>query len=55
MRPEYARMIVNTNPHPLDSYRVNAPLSNIPAFAKAFDCAANSKMARSTTERCRIW
>ncbi len=55
MRPEYARMIVNTNPHPLDSYRVNAPLSNIPAFAKAFDCAANSKMVRPTAERCRIW
>jgi putative endopeptidase len=55
MRPEYARMIVNTNPHPLDSYRVNAPLSNSPAFAKAFSCAADSKMVRPEGTRCRIW
>jgi len=55
MRPEYARMIVNTNPHPLDSYRVNAPLSNSPAFAKAFNCAADSKMVRPEAARCRIW
>ena len=55
MRPEYARMIVNTNPHPLDSYRVNAPVSNMPAFKKAFDCGADSKMVRPAAERCRIW
>ena len=55
MRPEYARMIVNTNPHPLDSYRVNAPVSNMPAFSKAFDCGADSKMVRPAGERCRIW
>jgi len=55
MRPEFARMIVNTNPHPLDRYRVNAPLSNMPAFAKAFDCAADTKMVRPAAERCRIW
>jgi hypothetical protein len=39
---EYARMIVQMNPHPLDSYRVDAPVSNMPAFAKAFDCGADS-------------
>jgi len=55
MRPEYARMIVQTNSHPLDSYRVDAPVSNMPAFAKAFDCGADSKMVRPAAERCRIW
>ena len=54
-RPELARLIVNTNPHPLDSFRVNAPTSNMPAFAKAFDCGADSKMVRSAEARCRIW
>ncbi len=54
-RPEFARMIVNTNTHPLDRYRVEAPMSNIPAFAKAFDCAADSRMVRPASERCRIW
>jgi putative endopeptidase len=55
LRAEFARMIVQTDPHPLDRYRVNAPLSNMPAFGKAFDCGEDSKMVRSTSERCRIW
>ncbi|MGH9745620.1 MAG: M13 family metallopeptidase [Candidatus Acidiferrales bacterium] len=54
-RAEYARVIVNTNPHPLDSFRVNAPMGNMPAFAKAFDCGADSKMVRPADARCRIW
>jgi putative endopeptidase len=54
-RAEFARMIVQTDPHPLDRYRVNAPMSNMPAFGKAFACAADSKMVRPAAERCRIW
>ncbi len=54
-RPEYARMIVATNPHPLGRFRSNAPLSNMPAFAKAWGCSANSPMVRAETLRCRIW
>lgn len=54
-RPEYARMIVATNPHPLGRFRVNAPLSNTPAFAKAWGCSANSPMVRADSLRCRIW
>jgi predicted metalloendopeptidase len=55
MRPEFARMMAHTNPHPLDSYRVNAPVANMPAFTKAFDCGVGSKMVRPAGERCRIW
>ncbi|MGA8142970.1 MAG: M13 family metallopeptidase [Candidatus Acidiferrales bacterium] len=54
-RAELARVIVNTDPHPLDSFRVNGPLGNMPAFARAFDCGAGSKMVRSPEARCRIW
>jgi putative endopeptidase len=54
-RPEFARLIVNTNPHPLDRFRVLAPLSNMPQFAKAFHCSANSPMVRPEAQRCRIW
>jgi putative endopeptidase len=54
-RPERMRVIVNTDPHPVDWFRVNGPMSNIPAFAKAFGCNANSAMVRSEAQRCRIW
>jgi len=54
-RPEYGRMIVATNPHPLGPYRVQGPLSNMPAFAKAWGCKADSSMVRKEELRCRIW
>ena len=55
LRPEFARLQAKTNEHPLDKFRGNGPLSNIPAFAKAFGCAADSKMVRPAEQRCRIW
>ncbi len=54
-RPEYGRMIVATNSHPLGPYRVRGPLSNMPSFAKAWGCGANSPMVRPAEKRCRIW
>lgn len=37
-------------------WRVNGPLSNFPAFAKAFQCAATSPMGRSlTNDRCEVY
>jgi putative endopeptidase len=52
-RPEYARELASTNPHPLDRFRAIAAPSNMPAFAKAFDCKAGDPMVRS--DRCEIW
>jgi putative endopeptidase len=54
-RLERMRVLVNTDPHPIDRFRVNGPMSNIPAFAKAFGCGADSAMVRSSALRCRIW
>jgi putative endopeptidase len=54
-RPEFARLAAKTNPHPLGQFRTNGPLSNTPAFAKAFHCGADSKMVRPEDQRCRIW
>jgi putative endopeptidase len=54
-RPEIARLLAKTDPHPLAEFRVNGALSNMPVFAKAWGCAADSKMVRSDTIRCRIW
>jgi len=55
LRPEYARLIAKTDPHPLDSFRANGVLVNTPAFQKTFGCAADSKMVRPEAQRCRIW
>ena len=55
VRPEFARLMVATNPHPLPKFRVNGPLANFPAFAEAFQCKAGDKMVREEKERCQIW
>jgi putative endopeptidase len=52
-RPEFARLMVNTNPHPLDRFRAVGAPSNLPEFAKAFSCKAGDPMVRA--EACRIW
>jgi putative endopeptidase len=55
IRPEFARLIVQTDPHPLPKFRVNAPLANFPAFAQAFQCKTGDAMMREGTEHCQIW
>ena len=55
IRPEEARRRVITDPHPLGQFRVNGPLSNMPAFAEAFQCKAGDAMVRPPEKRCQIW
>ncbi len=52
-RPEFARLIVNTNPHPLDRFRAIGAPSNMPEFAKAFSCKPGDAMVRA--QKCEIW
>jgi putative endopeptidase len=51
--PEAERRQVQTGPHSLPKWRVNGPLSNMPQFAKAFNCKAGQPMVR--TDACAIW
>lgn len=55
MRAEYARLLANIDEHPLPRFRLNGTLSNMPAFAKAFDCKQGDPMVRADAERCVIW
>jgi putative endopeptidase len=55
MRPEFKRLLTNVDPHPLAHFRVDGPLSNMPAFAKAFQCKPGDPMVRPEKERCQIW
>jgi len=52
-RLEYARLMANTNPHPLGRFRANGPLSNMAEFAKAFGCKQREAMVRE--QACKIW
>ena len=54
-RPEYARLLVNTNPHPLPRFRAIAAPSNMKEFASAFSCKEGDPMVRPPSERCQIW
>ena len=54
-RPQEIRVRVSVDPHPLEIFRTNGPVSNVPAFAKAFGCHAGDPMARPSSEACRIW
>ena len=53
IRPENARLRAATDPHSSARWRVNGPLSNVPEFAKAFQCKAGDPMVRA--ERCEVW
>ena len=55
IRPEAARLRTATDPHPLGKFRVNGPLSNMPAFAEAFQCKSGEAMVRPPDKRCQIW
>lgn len=53
IRPEQARNLVTTDPHPPMIYRVNGTLANMPQFQAAFAAPAKSLMVNAN--RCVIW
>jgi putative endopeptidase len=55
MRPQVERLQVMTDPHPVPLFRVNGPLSNMPAFVAAWHCRPGEAMVRPAKERCKIW
>ena len=55
IRPETQRTMVQGDPHPIAKYRVNGPLSNLPAFQQAFGCKADAPMVRQGKDRCEVW
>jgi len=55
VRPEFARTMVQGDPHPIAKYRVIGPLSNLTEFQRAFSCKADSAMVQPAQERCEVW
>jgi putative endopeptidase len=55
VRPEFARTMVQGDPHPIGKFRVIGPLSNLPEFAQAFSCKPDTPMVRPVADRCEVW
>ena len=49
------RMRINVDPHSPEMYRVDGPLSNMPAFYKAFNIKPGDKMYRDEKDRVKVW
>jgi len=46
---------LTTNPHPLDKYRTNAPLSRMPLFRAIYNIKKTDKMFWHPTDSSRVW
>jgi endothelin-converting enzyme/putative endopeptidase len=46
---------VASDGHGPPEFRVNGPLSNLPAFARAFGCGASAPMVRPAANQCVVW
>ena len=54
-RSEEVRLLVNSDPHSPDHFRVIGPLSNLHEFAEAFNVPAGAPMQRADADRVTIW
>ena len=55
VRPEFMRMMINTNPHSPYEFRVNGTLRNVPAFYKAWNVTEKNKMYHTPEQLVHIW
>lgn len=53
LRPQRARMQVQTDPHSPDKFRINGVVRNIKAFGEAFGCHEGQPMMPQ--DACRVW
>ena len=52
-REETVKVRLATDPHSAPKFRVNGPLSQLPAFAEAFDCKVGTPMHPEKV--CEVW
>ena len=55
IRPERLRMLTLTDPHSSPMWRVNGPVSNMPAFYQAFNVGPTDSMYLPDSLRVKIW
>jgi putative endopeptidase len=54
-RPETLRLMVQTDPHSPNVWRVDGVVANLPEFARAFGCKAGDPMVLDPDKRADIW
>ncbi len=52
-RPQFDRMLVQTDPHSPNAIRVKGVLVNVPEFSTAFSCRTGQPM--DPAQKCRVW
>ena len=55
VRPDYAKLMVKSDPHPHPKLRVNGTVSNMPEFFEAFGVRPGQPMRRPEDKRNEIW
>ncbi|PPR08078.1 hypothetical protein CVT24_010539 [Panaeolus cyanescens] len=55
MKPAAAVQRIRTDPHSPSRFRVDGTVSNIPEFAKAFNCSNKAKLNPPKDKRCIFW
>jgi len=53
LRPETIRLLVQTNPHPPEEFRITGVVQNLPDFGKAFGCKVGQPMMPA--DACHVW
>jgi putative endopeptidase len=51
--PKFLEMLARTNPHSPARWRVDGPMSDVPAFARAYQCKAGTPMNGGKV--CSVW
>ena len=53
--PESLKVQLASDPHAPARFRTNGPLTQLPAFAQAFDCKPGQPMVRAADKQVVIW
>lgn len=54
-KPEFLKLLVNTDTHTPHMFRINGPLSHMTEFANAFGCKNGDKMYTPPGEQVHVW
>ncbi len=54
-RPENLRVNAIVDPHSPPRHRINGTVTNMPQFARAFQCKAGSALVKKPKDVCKVW
>lgn len=55
VRPDFAKLLLKTDPHATGEARINEQVKHQAAFADTFQCKAGDKMTLPDSEKVKIW